>query len=61
MRRADIRLLVGSDDVTSKTFGGGEHDIVRGTIENMEKAMKWLNSTDWGLDGQCMTESSMVK
>jgi hypothetical protein len=49
MRRADIRLLIGSDDVTSKTFGGVEHDIVRGTIENMERAMKWLRSTEWGM------------
>jgi hypothetical protein len=49
MRRADIRLLVGSDDVTSETFGGSEHDIVRGTIENMDKAMKWLRSTEWGM------------
>jgi hypothetical protein len=48
MRRADMRLLVGSDDVTSKVFGAGEHDIVRGTIENMDKAMKWLRSTEWG-------------
>ena len=49
MRRADIRLLVGSDDVTSETFGGGEHDIVRGTVENMDRAMKWLRSTEWGM------------
>jgi hypothetical protein len=49
MRRADLRLLVGSDDVTSQHFGGGEDDIVRGTIENMDSAMKWLRSTDWGM------------
>ena len=47
--RSDIRLLVGFDDVTSKVFGGGEHDIVRGTIENMDRAMKWLRSTEWGM------------
>ena len=48
MRRADMRMLVGQSDVTSEVFGGAEHDIVRGTIENMDKAMKWLRSTEWG-------------
>ena len=55
MARADIRLLFsdplegGVEDVTSSVFGGKDHDIVRGTIENMDAAMKWLQRTDWGL------------
>tara|TARA_R110002072_G_scaffold81835_1_gene187036 strand:- start:247 stop:546 length:300 start_codon:yes stop_codon:yes gene_type:complete len=54
MARADIRLLFsdplegGVEDVTSQVFGGGEADIVRGTIENMERAMKWLRLSRWG-------------
>ena len=55
MCRADIRLLFscplngGVEDVTNSVFGGGEADVVRGTIENMEEAMKWLRRTSWGL------------
>jgi hypothetical protein len=54
MARSDIRLLFsdplegGVLDVTSKVFGGNDSDIVRGTIENMEKAMKWLQLARWG-------------
>jgi hypothetical protein len=54
MARADIRLLFsdplrgGIEDVTNQVFGGGEADIVRGTIENMDKAMKWLQLQRWG-------------
>ena len=56
MSRADIRLLFsdplegGVEDVTSQVFGGGESDIVRGTIENMDRAMKWLRRAAWGFD-----------
>lgn len=56
MARADIRLLFtdplegGVDDVTSKVFGGHEHDVVRGTVENMDKAMKWLQRATWGFE-----------
>lgn len=52
--RADIRLLVtdpvegGVEDVTSQVFGGEEASVVRGTIENMDTAMKWLQLTSWG-------------
>ena len=55
MSRADIRLLFsdplegGVEDVTSSVFGGKSEDIVCGTIENMDSAMKWLQRTDWGL------------
>ena len=55
MARADIRLLFsdplegGVKDVTSSVFGGGVEDIVRGTIENMDEAMKWVRRTDWGM------------
>ena len=54
LARADIRLLFsdplkgGVEDVTSQVFDCGEHDTVRGTIQNMEKAMKWLQLTRWG-------------
>ena len=54
MARADIRLLFsdplegGVEDVTSKVFGGSEHDVVRGTIKNMDMAMKWLQMSRWG-------------
>ena len=57
MARADIRLLFsdplngGVEDVTSTVFGGADHDIVRGSIENMERAMKWLRLTRWGFCG----------
>jgi len=52
--RTDIRLLVTDplegdvEDVTSQVFGGEEASIVRGTIENMDTAMKWLRMTTWG-------------
>jgi|TARA_E500000331_G_scaffold326702_1_gene345053 hypothetical protein len=52
--RADIRLLFsdplkgGVEDVTSQVFGGGDADVVRGTIQNMDKAMKWLQLARWG-------------
>ncbi len=50
MRRGDIRLLDDSGDVTSKVFGGAEHDIVRASVENFEKAMCWLRRQAWGMD-----------
>jgi len=52
--RADIRLLFsnpltgGVEDVTSRVFGGSEADVVPGTIQNMDKAMKWLQLARWG-------------
>ena len=55
MARADIRLLFsdplrdGVEDVTSHVFGGDEADVVLGTIENMDRAMKWLQLTRWGM------------
>lgn len=57
MARADIRLLFtdplkgGVEDVTFFVFGpemSDRSDIVRGTIENMDRAMKWLQQTEWG-------------
>ena len=56
LARADLRLLFtdplegGVEDVTSTVFGGDEAAIVRGSIENMEKAMQWLRRCDWGLE-----------
>ena len=55
LARADMRLLFsdplegGVKDVTSTVFGGDEAAIVRGSIENMDRAMKWLQSTQWGM------------
>tara|TARA_B100000519_G_scaffold182451_1_gene175432 strand:+ start:603 stop:929 length:327 start_codon:yes stop_codon:yes gene_type:complete len=57
--RADIRLLFsdpvkgGVEDVTFAVFGAtmrDRSDVVRGTIENMDKAMKWLQLARWGFD-----------
>ena len=62
MARSDIRLLFtdpvkGSvDDVTFHVFGAtmkDRSDIVRGTIENMDRAIKWLRRTDWGFTSGC--------
>lgn len=61
MARSDIRLLFSHatlgrtkgervEDVTSKVFGGGDSDIVRGTVENMDRAMKWLQRAQWGME-----------
>ncbi len=63
MARADIRCLFSNntdgiegrssvEDVTSRVFGGGQADIVRGTVDNMDRAMKWLQMARWGLEGQ---------
>ncbi len=59
MARADIRLLFSNntagienkpavEDVTSRVFGGDESDIVRGNVQNMARAMNWLQRTTWG-------------
>jgi hypothetical protein len=58
MARADIRLLFtdplkgGVEDVTSTVFGGGESDIVRGDVDNMAKAMNWIQRASWGFECQ---------
>lgn len=58
MARADIRLLFtdpingGVEDVTSSVFGGSDSDIVSGTIENMDRAMKWVRRISWGMNAQ---------
>ncbi len=52
--RADIRLLYsdpvkgGVVDVTADVFGGSSDAIVRGTLGNMDRAMKWLQMASWG-------------
>ena len=54
LARSDIRLLFTDPldscvhDVTSSVFGGPEGGIVRGTVQNMDMAMKWVQRTDWG-------------
>ncbi len=61
MARADIRLLFSNatlgrddkprvEDVTSQVFGCGDTDIVRGTVQNMDRAMKWLQRASWGFE-----------
>ena len=63
MARADIRLLFSNntlgiedappvEDVTSQVFGGGKADIVHGNVENMAKAMNWLQRSSWGFGCQ---------
>ena len=65
MARADIRCLFSNntagisgredvEDVTALVFGGDRADIVRGTVENMDHAMKWLRMARWGLEGQTL-------
>ena len=61
MARADIRCLFSNntagitngpdvEDVTSLVFGGSKSDIIRGSIENMDRAMKWLQRAQWGME-----------
>ena len=40
--RADMRCLNNGKDVTAAVFGCDEFDVVRGNVENMAKAMNWL-------------------
>ena len=40
--RADMRLFCGKEDVTAAVFNCGEFEVVRGDVENMAKAMNWL-------------------
>ena len=65
MARADIRCLFSSntagiedreavEDVTGKVFKVGDHDVVKGDVTNMAKAMNWLQMARWGLEGQTL-------
>lgn len=49
--RADMRLYRGKEDVTALVFNCGKTDIVRGDVENMAKAMNWLQVCDWDPNG----------
>ena len=49
--RSDIRLLVGKEDVTGTVFECSDNDIVHATIENFERALRWLNRVEWGMEG----------
>ena len=40
--RADIRCFSDGKDVTGKVFHCSEHDVVRGCVETMSRAMNWL-------------------
>ena len=50
MTRADLRLFSGKEDVTSSFFGGSTFDIVRGDVDNMAKAITWLQRSEWGME-----------
>jgi hypothetical protein len=52
LRRGDIRLIDGSEDVTSRVFGGSEAAIVPASLDNFEKAMSWLRRSDRGLEAE---------
>ena len=66
MARSDIRCLFSNatagiegkpavvEDVTGHVFGKDENSIVHGTVENMDKALKWLRMSRWGLEGQTL-------
>ena len=55
LSRSDIRLLIHNslsgkvEDVTNDVFGGEQGSTIRADIDTMEKAMKWLRRTNWGL------------
>jgi hypothetical protein len=54
--RGDIRLFAGEQDVTARFFGLVRADEpVHASIENFDKALKWLRQVSWGLDGQRAT------
>mgnify|MGYP001183846844 CR=1 FL=1 len=40
--RSDIRCFSNGNDVTCAVFSCKEEEIVRGSVENMAKAMNWL-------------------
>lgn len=50
--RSDIRLFHNGDDVTSRVFGCGRNEVVRGNVENMDQAMRWLRRSLRGLEAQ---------
>lgn len=47
LRRGDIRLFVGSVDVTRDVFSEAERpcDLVHASLDNFEKAQRWLRRT----------------
>ena len=50
--RADMRCFNDGNDVTGAVFGCGEFDVVRGDVENMAKAMNWLQLSSNPYGGQ---------
>lgn len=49
LRRGDIRLFVGQEDVTSKVFGDeSAQRSVHASLDNFEVAMTWLRRVGWG-------------
>ena len=42
MTRADVRCFSDGKDVTGKVFGVFDGDTICGDVENMSKAMNWL-------------------
>ncbi len=49
--RSDIRCFSDGKDVTCAVFNCKEHELVRGDVENMAKAMNWLQICDWNPNG----------
>ena len=65
MARADIRLLFSNntagiegrpsvEDVTGQVFNVSEAATVHGSVQNMARAMNWLQMARWGLEGQTL-------
>ena len=50
--RADIRCFIGAKDVTGHVFKCEEHEVVRGTVENMATAMNWLQLSGTPFTGE---------
>ena len=50
MKRADLRLYNGKEDVTTSVFGGTSYAIVHANVDSMTKAMQWLQRSSWGME-----------
>ena len=48
--RADMRCFDGNKDVTADVFNCDPVAIVRGDVDNMAKAMSWLQRNSWGFE-----------
>ena len=48
--RKDMRCFDGNKDVTADVFNCDPVAIVRGDVDNMAKAMSWLQRNSWGFE-----------